>query len=83
MHSRDAEWDDDWDEDEEIDSYDDDDEPTIPCPWCSREIHEDSQRCPYCERYVSDEDTPPARKPWWIIVGSIVGLYICYRWIFG
>jgi hypothetical protein len=82
MHRRDADWDDDWDdEDDDVDLYDD--EPTIPCPWCRREIHEDAQRCPYCERYLSDEDAPPARKPWWIVLGTIVCLYLCFRWIFG
>jgi hypothetical protein len=65
--------DDDWPDDE-------DDEPTIPCPHCRREIHEDSQRCPYCELYISKEDAPPDRKPWWIIIGVIVCLYVVYRW---
>ena len=57
----------------------DDEEPTIPCPYCRREIHEDSQRCPYCESYVSQEDAP-SRKPWWIIVGVVACLYVVYRW---
>jgi hypothetical protein len=58
-----------------------DDEPTVPCPYCRRQIHEDAQRCPYCEQYLSDEDAPPARKPWWIIVGVIVCLLLVLRWI--
>jgi hypothetical protein len=59
---------------------DDDEEPTIPCPNCRREIHEDSQRCPYCESHVSQEDAPPSRKPWWIIIGVVACLYVVYRW---
>ncbi len=59
----------------------DDDEATVPCPYCKREIHEDAQRCPYCEHYISDEDAPPSRKPWWIIAGVIVCLYIVLRWM--
>jgi hypothetical protein len=51
----------------------DDEEPTIPCPYCRRAIHEDSERCPYCERYISREDAP-ARKPWWIILGVVACL---------
>lgn len=82
MHGRDAEWDDDWEDDDDVDLYDDD-EPTIPCPWCRREIHEDAEQCPYCEHYLSDEDAPSPGKPWWIIVGTIGCLYLCYRWIFG
>lgn len=82
MPRRQAE-DEEWDEDESDGEDDDeaDDDPTIPCPYCLRQIHEDAQRCPYCERYISDEDAPPARKPWWIILGTLVSLYIVYRWI--
>lgn len=69
---------DDWDEEESDGS-----EPTIPCPYCHREIHEDSQRCPHCERYISEEDAPPARKPWWIIIGAAICLYVVYRWVVG
>jgi hypothetical protein len=71
---------DDWDEDE----YDDgEEEPTVPCPHCRREIHEESQRCPYCGNYISDEYTAPARKPWWIIMGVLLVSYIVYRWMAG
>ena len=66
---------DDWNEE------DDDEEPTIPCPYCRRQIHEESQRCPYCENYISEEDAVPARKPWWIIIGALLALYVVYRWI--
>lgn len=81
--AEDEEWDDgesDVGDDEEAC---DDDEPTIPCPYCKRKIHEDSPRCPYCERYISEEDATPARKPWWIILGTLLCLYIVYRWIVG
>jgi hypothetical protein len=79
----------DWDRDPGFeDEEDDDDLPgddeggsTIPCPYCRREIHEDSQRCPYCEHYISREDAPPGRKPWWIILGVGACLYVVYRWI--
>jgi len=70
---------DDWDRDEWGSA--EEDESTIPCPYCQRDIHEDSQRCPYCENYLSQEDTPPARHSWWIIVGVLVCLYAVYRWI--
>lgn len=33
--------------------------------------------------YISNEDTVPARKPWWIILGVILALYAVYRWIAG
>ena len=60
-----------------------DDEPTIPCPHCGAEIHEEAQRCPHCERYISEEDAPAARKPWWVVLGAILGLYAAYRWVVG
>jgi hypothetical protein len=59
----------------------DDDEPTIACPHCKKQIHEDSPQCPYCEQYISEEDSPPAHKPWWIIIGVLLCLYVVYRWI--
>ena len=66
---------DDWDED--------DDDPTVPCPHCKRPIHEDAQRCPYCENYISAEDSPPAAKPWWLILGVVLCLYVVFRWVVG
>jgi hypothetical protein len=64
-------------------SFDDEEESTIPCPYCKREIHEDSPRCPYCENYISGEDAPRSRKPWWMIIGLLLCLYAIYRWIVG
>jgi len=61
---------------------DDDESATVPCPYCRAEIHEDSVRCPRCGAYISDEDSPPARKPWWIIAGILACLYAVYRWVF-
>jgi hypothetical protein len=67
----------------EDDPGDDDESETVPCPYCKRQIHEDAERCPYCEQYISAEDAPPGRKPWWIIIGSLLCLYVIYRWIVG
>jgi hypothetical protein len=64
-------------------SIDDDEEPTIPCPYCRRDILEDSVHCPHCERYISQEDAPPQPKSWFIVVGVALCLYVVYRWIVG
>lgn len=71
----DEEWDD------EFDGNDDD--LNLPCPHCGESIPEDVARCPYCENYLSDEDAPPVRKPFWIIIGALACLYIVYRWTVG
>lgn len=71
----------DW-EDNESD-WNDEEEVTVPCPYCKRQIYEDAERCPYCERYLSEEDSPAMRKPWWIILGTVLCLYVVYRWIAG
>ncbi len=74
----------DWDGDESTwGAGHDDDDYTMPCPYCKRPIHEDAQRCPYCEHYLSEEDAPPGRKPWWIIAGAVICLYVVYRWVAG
>jgi hypothetical protein len=70
----DDEWKDDWSDDE--------DEPTIPCPYCRREILEDSVRCPYCENYLSGEDAPSQPKSWMVIFGVALCLLIVGLWIF-
>jgi hypothetical protein len=74
---------DDWDDEDDVEETDldlDDDE-TVPCPYCRRPVHEDAERCPHCETYISREDAPPARRPWWFILGFFACLYVIYRWI--
>lgn len=81
----------DWDDEEDGDSdsaqqysfQDDseDDEPTVPCPYCHRAIHEDAQRCPYCENYISAEDSPQPGKSWWIVLGAVITLAMFCWWI--
>ena len=74
--------DDDWDKDEGWgDDGSGEEEATEPCPYCRRLIPEDTPRCPYCEMYISQEDAPPVRKPWWIILGALACLAVVYFWI--
>ncbi len=77
---RDEDWDD-WDEPQDWEPEPDTPSETISCPYCRREIHEDSVRCPGCGNYLSEEDTPPSRKPWWIILGFVLAFYAAYRLI--
>jgi hypothetical protein len=81
----------DWDDDDDRDlgpieqdlADAENDDLCYPCPHCGREILEESERCPYCERYISQEDTPPARKPVWFVLGVLACLYVVYRWVVG
>jgi DNA-directed RNA polymerase subunit RPC12/RpoP len=87
--------DDDQFEDEEFVEYDssyegeedaddapvDEEESTVPCPYCGKDIFDESLRCPHCGNYISEADSPPSRKPWWVVAGVIICLYIVYRWI--
>ncbi len=79
---RQSTWEDEGD-DEWPSSDADDEEPTIRCPHCRREIHEESERCPHCECYISPEDAPPSRKPWWLMAGVLLCLLLVYLWIVG
>ncbi len=83
MDDDDAELGDDEFDDDSDEFAQSDEESTVPCPYCHREILEDSPRCPHCERYISAEDRPRQRKSWLIIVGTLVSFYVVYRWIAG
>ena len=72
----------DCDDDEGFDDGEED-EPTVSCPHCGRQIHEDAQRCPYCDQYISTEDSPDGPKPWWIILGAILCLLLVLGWLWG
>lgn len=58
------------------------DDPTIPCPHCHEPVYNQAERCPHCEKYISEEEhVSRPRKPWWIIFGAILCLYVVVRWI--
>lgn len=79
---RDDDEDDDWEHENDVDLGDDsDDEPTVPCPYCRREILEDVPRCPYCERYISAEDHKEPKKPLWIVATALVCLAAALWWV--
>ncbi len=71
---------DDWDDDG--DSFEDDEEPVmVPCPYCREEMFEDSPRCPSCGMYVSEEETPPPSKPFWVLATIVICLIVALIWL--
>jgi hypothetical protein len=72
----------DWDEDDLPDGvYHDEDIPTVPCPYCRREISEEAQWCPHCENHVSQEDAPP--RSWFWAVMMLLALGAAMLWVLG
>ncbi len=66
----------DWDEGE------DEDEDTMPCPYCQAPVYEDTVSCPRCGNYLSEEDVPRRQYPWWVIAGLIAALAVALMWVF-
>jgi hypothetical protein len=31
--------------------------------------------------YISEEDAPPTRKRWWIVLGAVLCLIAVYLWV--
>lgn len=88
-HHRNYEDDDGEDLDDADDDYDsgyadgdDDEEPTVHCPYCRGEVHEEAQKCHHCDHYLSREDSPSERRPWWFYVVIAFCLYTVFQWLF-
>jgi len=52
----------------------------LPCPHCLGVLYEESDRCPHCGLWLSEEDAP-ARKPWWVVAGVATCLAVLVYWI--
>jgi predicted nucleic acid-binding Zn ribbon protein len=63
--------------------YDDDEWPTVPCPYCRAEISEDSVQCPRCGEYISKEDSPREPKTAFWIVMMVLAILVSLVWAFG
>lgn len=42
------------------------------CPKCGKPVHEQSEWCPHCGTYLTEEDKSPPPK--WIVIGAAVGI---------
>lgn len=66
---------------EDDDEYEDDEDDTIPCPHCQKQVYHDAEQCPYCGNYISEEDAPRDMKPKWIIIGCLICLAMTILWV--
>jgi uncharacterized paraquat-inducible protein A len=49
-----------------------DERAVVPCPHCKAEIDEESEQCPKCGAYLSEEDAPTGRGlPGWVVVLAV------------
>lgn len=64
----------DWDE-ETDDTWEEDEELTVPCPACGTEIYEDAPQCPVCGEYVTRSSGRVWEgKPVWYILLGLLGI---------
>jgi hypothetical protein len=81
----DAEYDYDPDEPETYPAglYVDDERPVVPCPHCRAEIDEESERCPKCGTFISDEDAPASGKSPAMMVLLLLALFAALVMVLG
>ncbi len=66
---------------DESDQDDSDDPDFVRCRYCRKMICEDAEQCPHCGSYISQEDAPPAKPRWFIIVAVVTILAILVVWV--
>jgi hypothetical protein len=54
---------------------------TVECPHCGEDVYEWAEQCPSCGKYLSEEDAPRRRNPWWILIAVALGLAAVLTWI--
>ena len=52
---------------------------TVDCPSCRRPVYEESEQCPYCGHYITEEDGG-AGYPLWIVITAVVCLALALGW---
>ncbi|MBY0589574.1 zinc-ribbon domain-containing protein [bacterium] len=75
----------DWDDEEEHDESSEfdsnEDDGTVPCPNCGKEMYEDSPRCPYCGEYVTHVAPSVVRSSPWMMIGMVLALLMALGWM--
>ena len=57
----------------------DDDDTTVPCPHCGKDVYEDAERCPSCGNYLSREDAPLTQS-WGFRLIALICLAVAVGW---
>jgi len=67
-------WDEDYADEEWVDEEEDDDfDELLLCPNCRKDVHEDTQQCPYCGDWITPVYSGEAKKLWiWKIVAVLI-----------
>jgi hypothetical protein len=58
-----------------------DEDDLVDCPYCGESIYEEAERCPHCEKYISQEDKPTTGQPLWIYICGLLALGAALTWI--
>jgi hypothetical protein len=53
----------------------------VDCPQCRRSVYEESEQCPYCGHYIT-EDERGTGYPVWVVLTAIVCLGLALGWVF-
>ncbi len=60
---------------------------TVTCPHCQREIYEDTEWCPYCDRWITRPagagSTSRRRAKWLLVIFLLPTSIALYRLLFG
>ena len=66
------------DDDDDADDWDDgpgEEEEWIACPECRRQVYVESEQCPHCGHYITDESGPlgvwQGHSWWWVALGVL------------
>ncbi|RMF37031.1 MAG: hypothetical protein D6753_18325 [Planctomycetota bacterium] len=69
----------DWLESEGSDADDD----FVACPICGEPVHEEAQRCPHCENYITPGMSSPQGRPLWFRIALLLAGLIVVYWLIG
>ena len=59
---------------------DNDDAEVVDCPQCRRAVYEESERCPYCGHYITQEERGSGH-PIWVVIKALICLGLALGWV--